>query len=259
MPLIHRRWLQHRKRLSSRPRPPRCHRHVHPLLLRQVLPKIGWCDGGILFNYAREDNTRASSSTFPPTFPQIGRRHRCTPQQQPQTTNDEVTTVSLLVYLSCPSLDKSCLSCLCRRQLPSVSETSESGQPPLPPPPPPLPPMPSMGHPPPPPPLPPTPSDGGASVRGDLLASITDGKKLKKVERPAPSAGGGGGGGGNELLDAIRYVTFEVQKFVRAIRCLPTLYMRAFSRRRLTKKSTNRVAQERCSAQEGGATGSPCC
>lgn len=43
-------------------------------------------------------------------------------------------------------------------------------------------------------------------MRGDLLASITDGKKLKKVERPAPSGGGGGGGGGNELLDAIRYV-----------------------------------------------------
>lgn len=43
-------------------------------------------------------------------------------------------------------------------------------------------------------------------MRGDLLASITNGKKLKKVERPAPVAGGGGGGGGNELLAAIRYL-----------------------------------------------------
>ncbi|CAM9354378.1 unnamed protein product [Scytosiphon promiscuus] len=63
-------------------------------------------------------------------------------------------------------------------------------------------------HPPPPPPLPAAPfgaSGGGASVRGALLASITDGKKLKKVATPTPSVGDGGGGGGNELLDAIRY------------------------------------------------------
>lgn len=85
-------------------------------------------------------------------------------------------------------------------QLPPALGASQSGQPPLPPPPLP-PPLPSTGHAPPPPPLPP--AAGGASVRGDLLASITDGKKLKKVERPAPEAGGGGGGG-NELLDAIR-------------------------------------------------------
>eukprot|EP00752_Nemacystus_decipiens_P002212 g2103.t1 len=87
--------------------------------------------------------------------------------------------------------------------LPPAQGASQSGQPP---PPPPLPPpLPSTGHAPPPPPLPPAPfgtSAGGASVRGDLLASITDGKKLKKVDRPAPEAGGGGGT--NELLEAIR-------------------------------------------------------
>ncbi|CAM9551989.1 unnamed protein product [Ectocarpus fasciculatus] len=87
--------------------------------------------------------------------------------------------------------------------LPPVQEASQFGQPPLPPPMPP--PMPSMGNAPPPPPLPAAPpGGGGASVRGDLLASITNGKKLKKVERPVPVAGGGGGGGGNELLAAIR-------------------------------------------------------
>lgn len=88
-----------------------------------------------------------------------------------------------------------------RAQVPPVHAASLSGQPPLPPP------LPTTGPAPAPPPLPPAPlgsNAGGASARGDLLASITDGKKLKKVERPAPNSGGAGGG--NELLDAIRYV-----------------------------------------------------
>lgn len=89
-------------------------------------------------------------------------------------------------------------------QLPTAPGVSQPAQPPMPPPLPPL--MSGGGLPPAPPPLPPAlgprgPPDG-PSVRGALLSSITDGKKLKKVERPTADASDGGGG--NELLEAIR-------------------------------------------------------
>lgn len=101
-------------------------------------------------------------------------------------------------------------------QLPPVAEASPSGQPPMPPPLPP--PLPTGALPPAPPPLPPAigggpggpGGPGGASARGSLLASITDGKKLKKMERPPPAPDGDGGGGGNDLLAAIRCVLYSV-------------------------------------------------
>lgn len=91
-------------------------------------------------------------------------------------------------------------------QLPPVAENYAGGQPPAPPPLPP--PLPQGGLPPAPPPLPPAvagPGGGldGPAGRGALFPSSTDGKKLKKVERPTPDTSVGGG---NELLEAIRYV-----------------------------------------------------
>ncbi|CAM9785363.1 unnamed protein product [Choristocarpus tenellus] len=77
------------------------------------------------------------------------------------------------------------------------------GAPPIPPP---LPAAHGPSQPPLPPPLPPSlPSNAAGAAPGGkeaLLASITEGRKLKKVERSSDV--GGDGSGGNELLSAIR-------------------------------------------------------
>lgn len=119
-----------------------------------------------------------------------------------------VLSLNLVSVPSCPSPLASCFFAVALAQLPPAADASQLGRPSMPPSLPP--PLPSGGHPPAPPPLPPAQGGSGPSddpsVRGALLASITDGKKLKKMERPAPDTTGGGGGGGNELLEAIRYV-----------------------------------------------------